>query len=257
MTQHTIPTLDISRFNNDPVAFVAELGAAYQEWGFAGIQNHGISTDLIRRAMVVMEELFKLPDATKRRYFKDNGGTRGYTPFGTEIAKDADHVDLKEFWHVGRELKGEAPYPQLTPNVWPAEVPDFKPVMLELFEELDALANTMLKAFALFVGEPVDYFENKVNWGNSILRPLHYPPITDPNLPNVRAGAHEDINLITLLVGSEQEGLEVLSKKGEWVGISMIEWLTPKVTRQNHHVTQFHFSCMRIPILRWIVYRSA
>ena len=223
MTQPTVPTLDISSFEKDSDAFVAQLGAAYQEWGFAGIQNHGISTELIRRAMAVMEELFSLPDETKRRYFKDNGGTRGYTPFGTEIAKNADHVDLKEFWHVGREINGTPPYPQLTPNVWPEEVPEFKPVMLELFSELDKLANTLLKAFALFVGEPADYFKTRVNWGNSILRPLHYPPITDPNLPNVRAGAHEDINLITLLVGSEQEGLEVLSKKGEWVGISMIE----------------------------------
>lgn len=223
MTQPTVPTLDISSFDKDSDAFVAQLGAAYQEWGFAGIQNHGISTELIRRAMAVMEELFSLPDETKRRYFKDNGGTRGYTPFGTEIAKNADHVDLKEFWHVGREINGTPPYPQLTPNVWPEEVPEFKPVMLELFSELDKLANTLLRAFALFVGEPADYFKARVNWGNSILRPLHYPPITDPNLPNVRAGAHEDINLITLLVGSEQEGLEVLSKKGEWVGISMIE----------------------------------
>ncbi|MDN3647549.1 2-oxoglutarate and iron-dependent oxygenase domain-containing protein [Reinekea marina] len=223
MTQPTVPTLDISSFAKDQDAFVAQLGAAYQEWGFAGIQNHGISTDLIRRAMAVMEAVFSLPEDTKKQYFKDNGGTRGYTPFGTEIAKNADHVDLKEFWHVGREISGTPPYPQLTPNVWPEEVPEFKPVMLELFTELDKLANTMLRAFALFIGEKADFFEDKANWGNSILRPLHYPPITDPSLPNVRAGAHEDINLITLLVGSEQEGLEVLSKKGEWVGISMIE----------------------------------
>lgn len=223
MTRPTVPTLDISIFDTHPEAFVKQLGEAYQEWGFAGITGHGIAPELISEAMRQMHILFALPEQIKKQYFFDNGGTRGYTPFGTEIAKGADHVDLKEFWHVGREIDGEPPYPQLTPNVWPAEVPGFKPAMLALYDALDQLGNRMLQAFAVFLGESADFFQNKVNWGNSILRPLHYPPINDPTLPNVRAGAHEDINLITLLVGSEQEGLEVLSKKGEWVGISMIE----------------------------------
>lgn len=223
MSQPTIPVLDISIFNRDRDFFVRQLGQAYQAWGFAGITNHGIPRQVIKDAMAAMERLFALPDETKKKYFLDNGGQRGYTPFGTEIAKNAEFVDLKEFWHVGRDIKGPVPYPQLLPNVWPAEVPEFKPAMLALYEELDRLANRMLEAFALFLGEPVSFFRDQVNYGNSILRPLHYPPINDPKLPNVRAGAHEDINLITLLVGSEQEGLEVLSKTGEWVGISMIE----------------------------------
>jgi len=219
----TIPSLDLSRFYSDPEAFVQEMGEAYQAWGFAGITHHGIDKNIIINALRASEKVFALPDETKKQYFKDNGGTRGYTPFGTEVAKNAEHVDLKEFWHVGREIEGEPPHKDLTPNVWPEEVPEFKIAMLALYTELDKLSRTLLRAFALFIGEDQHYFDDKVNFGNSILRPLHYPPILDPNLPNVRAGAHEDINLITLLVGSEQEGLEVLNKKGEWVGISMIE----------------------------------
>lgn len=219
----TIPVLDISAFDSNPELFVQELGSAYSQWGFAGVTNHGISMELIRRALQACEKVYALPDDVKLRYKSQYGGARGYTPFGTEIAKNAEYVDLKEFWHVGRELEGESPYDQLTPNVWPEEVPEFKPVMLELFSALDQLANRLLDAFALYLGEKQDYFRDKVKFGNSILRALHYPPILDSSLPNVRAGAHEDINLITLLVGSEQEGLEVLSKSGEWVGISMIE----------------------------------
>jgi isopenicillin N synthase-like dioxygenase len=223
MSTPTIPVLDISNFDTNREDFLKELGQAYKAWGFAGITNHGISMDVIQNALKASEAFFALPEETKKQYFQDNGGQRGYTPFGTEIAKDAEYVDLKEFWHVGREVEGTPPYEQLLPNVWPAEAPEFKSAMLTLYSELDKLANRMLQAFALFLGEDKQYFTEKVNFGNSILRPLHYPPITDPSLPNVRAGAHEDINLITLLVGSEQEGLEVLSKTGEWVGITMIE----------------------------------
>ena len=223
MNKPSIPVLDIANFADDPTRFVREIGAAYQAWGFAGITNHGIPMSVIQNALRASEAFFCLDEDTKKGYYQKNGGQRGYTPFGTEIAKNADFVDLKEFWHVGRDINGASPYPQLLENVWPTQVPQFKPAMLALYEELDKLANRLLEAFALFVGESQDFFKAKVNFGNSILRPLHYPPIADSSLPNVRAAAHEDINLITLLVGSEQEGLEVLSKSGEWVGISMIE----------------------------------
>ncbi|ABC33418.1 Isopenicillin N synthase and related dioxygenases [Hahella chejuensis KCTC 2396] len=218
-----IPVLDISRFDSDRQAFLADLGAAYKEWGFAGITGHGVPKETIFNALRAAEKFFALPEEVKKKYFLDNYGARGYTPFGTEIAKDAAVVDLKEFWHVGREVQGEPPYEQLIPNVWPEELPDFKSAMLEMYQALDNLSNRMLSAFALFLGEDESFFREKINFGNSILRPLHYPPINDDSLPNVRAAAHEDINLITLLVGSEQEGLEVLSKKGEWTPISMIE----------------------------------
>ncbi len=217
-----IPTLDISRFASEPENFLNDFSQAYKTWGFAGITNHGIDADLIKRALKVTEVLFALPETTKRQYFLDNAGARGYTPFGTEIAKDAEHVDLKEFWHVGREIVGEPPYPQLIPNVWPEEVPEFKPTMLALYKALDQLGKRMLSAFALTLGETPDFFDRKVDFGNSIIRPLHYPPLLESEVANVRAAAHEDINLITLLVGSEQAGLEVLSKTGQWVPITMI-----------------------------------
>ncbi|WP_020405445.1 isopenicillin N synthase family dioxygenase [Hahella ganghwensis] len=217
-----IPSLDISRLESDTEGFLKDFSAAYKTWGFAGITHHGIDAELIRKSLKVTESLFALPEEVKLKYFMDNGGTRGYTPFGTEIAKDAEHVDLKEFWHVGREVQGEPPYPQLQPNVWPEEIPDFKPTMQALYKALDKLGHRMLSAFALALGEQQDFLDDKVNFGNSIIRPLHYPPLPEGETASVRAAAHEDINLITLLVGSEQAGLEVLNKSNEWVPITMI-----------------------------------
>jgi len=217
-----IPNLDISRMTSEPERFLQDFNQAYKAWGFAGISNHGIEPDLINRGLKVTEALFALPDEIKRQYFLNNAGVRGYTPFGTEIAKDSQHVDLKEFWHVGREISGMPPYSQLIPNVWPEEVPDFKPTMLELYAALDNLGRRVLSAFATCLEEAPDYFDKKVNFGNSIIRPLHYPSLPEDETASVRAAAHEDINLITLLVGSEQAGLEVLRKTGQWVPITMI-----------------------------------
>ncbi len=214
-----IPTLDIRRFETEPEAFVADLGAAYREWGFAGIRGHGIPQAQIDRAYDVFQRFFALPDAVKRRYHvPGGGGARGYTPFGIETAKDSKHFDLKEFWHVGREIPRDSVHAaDMPPNQWPSEIPEFREVAYGLYETLDALGSRVLQALALHIGLPRDYFADKTNVGNSILRPIHYPPITADDIPNVRAGAHEDINLITLLVGASAEGLEVLSRKGEWV----------------------------------------
>ncbi len=214
-----IPTLDIQRYDTDRDAFVAELGAAYREWGFAGIRNHGIPQAQIDRAYSVFQAFFALPEETKRKYHvPGGGGARGYTPFGIETAKGAKHFDLKEFWHVGREIPRDSKYADvMPPNLWPSEVPDFKEVAYGLFTALDQLGSRVLGALALHIGLPEHFFADKTNFGNSILRPIHYPPITADDIPNVRAGAHEDINFITLLVGASAAGLEVLSKKGEWV----------------------------------------
>jgi len=219
-----IPTLDIRRFSEsasqaDRTAFVAELGAAYREWGFAGIRGHGIAQSLIDDAYAVFAEFFALPESTKRKYHVDGaGGARGYTPFGVETAKGATYSDLKEFWHIGREIPRDSKYAEvMQPNLWPEEVPRFREVGYDLFQALDQLGSQVLGALALDMGLPEDYFVDKTDNGNSILRPIHYPPITTPDIPNVRAGAHEDINLITLLVGASAAGLEVLSRKGEWV----------------------------------------
>lgn len=214
-----IPTIDIRRFDTDRDAFVAELGAAYREWGFCGIRQHGISQALIDRAYDVFVRLFDLPLETKMKYHvPGGGGARGYTPFGIETAKDATLPDLKEFWHIGREIDRTHHCAGVMPaNLWPSELPELREAGYGLYRALDDLGSRVLSALALHIGLPADWFADKTHYGNSILRPIHYPPIVSPDVPNVRAGAHEDINLITLLVGASAEGLEVLSRKNEWV----------------------------------------
>ncbi|MEO5559509.1 MAG: 2-oxoglutarate and iron-dependent oxygenase domain-containing protein [Dokdonella sp.] len=219
-----IPTLDIRRYETDRAAFVSELGAAYREWGFAGIRGHGIAQPLVDGAYEAFRQFFALPADVKMQYhLKGSGGARGYTPFGIETAKDSKYPDLKEFWHIGREIPRTSKYADvMAPNLWPGEVPSFHEFGYGLFSALDALGSRVLRALALHIDLPEAYFDDKTNFGNSILRPIHYPPITAPadsigSLPNVRAGAHEDINLITLLVGASAQGLEVRSHSGEWV----------------------------------------
>src|SRR6185312_2200966 len=160
------------------------------------------------------QRFFALPAETKLKYhIPGSGGARGYTPFKVETAKGSQHADLKEFWHIGREIPRDSKFADvMPPNVWPAEVPDFKRWGYGLYQALDDLGSRVLRALALHIGQPEDFFEDKTDVGNSILRPIHYPPIDDAiDIPNVRAGAHEDINFITLLVGASAEGLEVLS----------------------------------------------
>jgi len=214
-----IPTLDIRRFDTDRDAFVAELGAAYREWGFCGVSHHGITGAAIDGPYKVFKEFFALPDDVKRQYnVPGSGGARGYTPFGIETAKDSKYPDLKEFYHIGREIPDGSPYRDvMAPNLWPTEVPGFREHGYGLYESLDKLGARILSALALHIGLPEDYFVGPTSSGNSILRPIHYPPITAPDVPNVRAGAHEDINLITLLVGASAAGLEVKAHNGEWV----------------------------------------
>lgn len=217
-----VPTLDIRRYDTDRDAFVAELGAAYREFGFCCISGHGIDRALIDGAYDVFQRFFALPTETKMQYHvAGSGGARGYTPFKVETAKDSEHPDLKEFWHVGREIPRDSKFADvMPPNLWPAEVPGFRDYGYGLFEALDGLGTRVLRALALHVGLPESFFEDKTDLGNSILRPIHYPPITQDDIPNVRAGAHEDINFITLLVGASAEGLEVLTREGEWLPIT-------------------------------------
>ncbi len=217
-----VPTLDIRRYDTDRDAFVAELGAAYREFGFCCISGHGIEREKIDGAYDAFVRFFALPDETKRRYHvAGGGGARGYTPFKVETAKDSKHADLKEFWHIGREIARDSVYADvMAPNLWPVELPEFKTYGYGLYEALDDLGARVLRALALHIGRPENYFADKTNFGNSILRPIHYPPLTQENIPNVRAGAHEDINLITLLVGASAEGLEVLTRDGEWLPIT-------------------------------------
>ena len=238
-----IPTLDIRRFDSDREAFVAELGAAYREWGFCGVSYHGIPAQLINEAYQSFQAFFALPDEVKRKYHvAGGGGARGYTPFGIETAKDSKYPDLKEFYHIGREIPDDSRYREfMAPNLWPTEVPEFRDHAYALFTALDQLGLRVLAALALHIGLPEDFFVEPTRFGNSILRPIHYPPITAPDIPNVRAGAHEDINLITLLVGASAAGLEVLSRKGEWVpftadGDTIVVNIGDMLQRLSNHV---------------------
>jgi isopenicillin N synthase-like dioxygenase len=217
-----VPTLDIRRYDSDRAAFVAELGAAYREFGFCCISGHGLSRELVDGAYDVFKRFFALPAEVKMRYHvPGTGGARGYPPFKVETAKDSQFPDLKEFWHIGRELPPGSKYAaEMAPNLWPAEVPDFRKYGYGLYQALDQLGTRVLRALALHIDLPETYFEDKTDFGNSILRPIHYPPIEQADIPNVRAGAHEDINFITLLVGASAAGLEVLTREGAWLPIT-------------------------------------
>ncbi|MCA1778246.1 MAG: isopenicillin N synthase family oxygenase [Xanthomonadaceae bacterium] len=222
--KYGIPVLDLEEFCGYPDSFTRALGTAYREYGFAGITGHGLDPQLIEQAYDAFKQFFALPESLKRRYYQPGGGgKRGYTGVGIEQAKDHDVPDLKEFWHVGRELQGENPYPDiLLPNVWPEEVPGFRDAALALYGGLDNLGQRLLSAIALDLGLDSGWFSSKVDRGNSILRPIHYPPIRNAVPGAVRAARHEDINLITLLIGSREQGLEILNRTGQWVPVTTL-----------------------------------
>ncbi|MDH4001721.1 MAG: isopenicillin N synthase family oxygenase, partial [Xanthomonadales bacterium] len=157
------------------------------------------------------------------RYRSGAGGQRGYTPFGIEQARDQTIPDLKEFWHTGREIGADNPWPDiLEPNPWPTEVPEFRDKACELYAALDRLGQKILQIIALSLGLDQHWFARRVQLGNSVLRAIHYPPIRDQQTPAVRAAQHEDINLITLLIGSNEAGLQILSREGRWIEVTSI-----------------------------------
>ena len=203
-----------------------ELGHSFAEYGFAVVRDHGIPQELIDRAEAKSKEFFALPDAVKREYkIEGGGGARGYTPFGTEKAKDASVFDLKEFWHVGRSLPAGHPLAEfMAPNVWPDEVGGFRETFSELFSAFESAGLRVLEAIALHLGLDRKFFDATVEDGNSVMRLLHYPPL-GPDAPEgaIRAAAHGDINTITLLLGAEEAGLELLTKAGEWQAVDVPE----------------------------------
>jgi isopenicillin N synthase-like dioxygenase len=217
---NTVPPLSLALATSNPEGFAADFGASFERFGFAVIEDHGIDPALIERAWALTQAFFALPVETKRAYLvSGGGGQRGYTAFGTEIAKDADKHDLKEFWHVGRDLPPGHPFRDHMPdNVWPNEIEHFQSTMTELFSAFDKAGGQLLSAIARYLGLSPDWFERPVDQGNSILRLLHYPPIPI-DADGIRAGAHEDINLITLLLGAEEAGLQLLGKDGQWLAI--------------------------------------
>ena len=198
------------------------LGRSFEEFGFAIVRDHGVPQALIARAEGEARALFALPEPAKLAYnIAGGGGARGYTPFGVETARGAPARDLKEFWHVGRELPPGDPLEAfMAPNVWPREVPRFRDTFEALYAALEGAGVRILAAIALHLGLPEDYFDATVAKGNSVLRLLHYPPLAKAAEGEIRAAAHEDINTVTLLLGAEEAGLELLSKDGRWLPVS-------------------------------------
>lgn len=216
-----ITPIPLSLVESDLVAAAAGFGDAFARTGFAVVSDHGIDQGLIDRAMAATKAFFALPEDVKRRFVvPGGGGQRGLTPFGIEAAKGHAKADLKEFWHVGRELPAGHPFAGvMPPNVWPSEIPEFHGAVGALFNALDSAGNRMLRAIAVHLGRAPDFFVDPVRDGNSILRLLHYPPVLADAAGAIRAGAHEDINVITLLLGAEEAGLQLLGKDGQWRNI--------------------------------------
>ncbi|HSU83028.1 MAG TPA: 2-oxoglutarate and iron-dependent oxygenase domain-containing protein [Thermoanaerobaculia bacterium] len=219
-----IPTVDLNDYTSGGGAsrsrLIETLGDGLQEFGFLNVEGHGIDSSLIRGTYDLWKRFFELPDAVKRKYAGVEGGARGYTPFGVEHAKDNPLPDLKEFWHVGQEPPAGHPFRTEYPaNVWPAEIPEIQEPTLRLYSSLERVAENLLRALAEYFEMPRDSFSSMMDVGNSILRILHYPPVKPEYAPAVRAAAHEDINLITLLCEATDSGLEILTREGEWMAV--------------------------------------
>lgn len=203
-----------------PERLATQLGDSFQRFGFAVVCDHGLDPRLIERGWALTKALFAEPVEFKMlHYDADGAGARGYTPFGVEIAKGAEFHDMKEFWHIGREASTGHPLPVGMPqNIWPSRPEGFVGTFRTLFSAFDALGRQLLNPIARWLGLSPDWFDDAVANGNSVLRLLHYPPVDDLSGAS-RASAHEDINLITLLLGAEEAGLELYSREGEWISI--------------------------------------
>ncbi|MBQ4822588.1 isopenicillin N synthase family oxygenase [Aquimarina sp. MMG016] len=220
---NNIPSVDLADFLSDDPSrkqkFVNEIGKAYEEIGFVALKNHFLSDTLVDNLYKEVKAFFALPVDTKEKYeIEGLGGQRGYTSFGKEHAKGKKEGDLKEFWHFGQEPDADAnlieEYP---PNVIVNELKDFNVTGMEAYRMLEKTGIYVLRALALYIGIDEHYFDHWASNGNSILRPIHYPPITEEPKGAVRAGAHGDINLITLLMGASTGGLQVQRKDGAWI----------------------------------------
>ena len=222
-----IPSVDLADFlSGDPVKkndFVQKLGKAYEEVGFVAVKNHGVPDELITDLYKYVQEFFSLPLDHKKTYeIPELAGQRGYTSFGKEHAKGSDAPDLKEFFQYGqipRDNFKEEDYPA---NVQVGEVETFNRTFDEAYRAFEKSGTALLQAIALYLGLDEHYFDGYVHNGNSILRAIHYPPITHEPASAIRAEQHEDINLITLLVGASADGLEILTKQGEWVAVTSL-----------------------------------
>jgi len=223
-----IPVVDLSDFlsgdKRRKEKFVQDLGKAYEEVGFVAVKNHGIPDDLIADLYKYVQKFFAMPKETKLEYEKKElAGQRGYTSFGREHAKGFDAPDLKEFFQFGQTVTDNDPIKSEYPdNVTVREVPEFTPTLQKAYRSFEKSGKALLQAIALYLGLDEHYFDEYVHNGNSILRAIHYPPITSEPKSAIRAEQHEDINLITLLVGASADGLQILTKQNEWVGVTSL-----------------------------------
>ena len=218
-----VPVIDLRDFDTDRDRFVQELGDAIRNLGFVRVKGHNVNPQITAPAYEKAKEFFRLSEEAKMKYKIIGGaGQRGYTPYLAESAKDNPYPDLKEFWHVGRELPVDhrlhSIYP---PNVWPEEIEGFQDAFLTLYASLERCANILLRGLALYLEQPEDIFTSVTEEGNTILRSLYYPALHDREVipGSVRAAAHEDINFITLLITSTSSGLQILTREGEWLDV--------------------------------------
>lgn len=236
MSTPAIPLVDLARFTSGSAQqkadFVATLGKAYEEVGFVSVINHGIPDGLIDDLYYYVRQFFALSAAEKEAYErKELSGQRGYTSFGREHAKGFEAPDLKEFFQYGQEVPGDdamsSEYPN---NVQVAAVPQFIPTLRKAYRAFEQSGTLLLRAIALYLGLDEHYFDGFVRYGNSILRAIHYPPITQEPASAIRAEQHEDINLITLLVGASADGLQIQTKSGGWISVtSLLEQIVVNV----------------------------
>lgn len=227
IAEANIPVVDLNDFLSSDTdkknAFTKAIGQAYEQVGFVALKNHGLSYELETMLYQSVIEFFNLPLQTKLKYeIEGLAGQRGYTSFGKEHAKGKSEGDLKEFWHFGQIKTNDPITDEYPENVEVKELPEFNKLGMTAFKTLEATGVTLLQAIALFLGLDEHYFDQKVALGNSILRPIHYSPIVNEPRNAVRAGEHEDINLITLLMGASADGLEILNKQGEWVAVTAL-----------------------------------
>ena len=218
-----IPSLDLRDFLSEDTKrkeeFVQSIGRAFQEIGFCAVKGHLLSDDLVERLYSQIKLFFDLPYEVKAKYeFPQYSGQRGYVSFGKESAKGSKHGDLKEYWHFGQYIEEEEKEKyNYFPNIHVEELSEFNEVGREVYSTLEKTAKHILRALALYLNIEEDYFDKYIKNGNSILRPIHYPPILEDPKEAVRASAHGDINLITLLMGAHGKGLQVQHSNGEWI----------------------------------------
>lgn len=225
-TLRKVPELSLLSFTQgnttEKAQFVDKLFSGIKDYGFIILTDHTIEDPVIKKGYKAVEDFFALSEAQKKQYVSpQKGGQRGYTPFGEEHAKDNPHMDLKEFYHVGREVPSDHPYAKYyANNIWPSEIAGFQTNLQNLFDNLDKTSEYLLDAIGMALDVPENYFRDMIKNGNSILRAIHYPPVGEaPPVGSVRAAAHGDINLITILMGATASGLQLLDRDDTWLDI--------------------------------------